>query len=537
MKTGFLGRRLRTAMLSLALAAAGPLVQAPRAHADNTLRIAMSLSDVPNLWAAPDGGFEGVRFGGYTVFDSLILWDLSSADKPSHLVPGLAESWSVDSASPKRWIFKLREAAFHDGSPWNADAAIWNLESLTNKASPQFSAARAGAAATRIASIAAYGKIDDHTIFIETKQTNSFFLHELSTLFFPSPKRFADVGNDWTKFARNPSGTGPYAFVSLKPSQEVRLTANTHYWDKNRIPKTRNLVLQPIPDANTRIAALRSSQTDMIDTLPPDAIPALKAAGFRITANTYPHNWMWRVNFRPDSPFSDMRVRKAANLAIDRDAVVTLLDGTATSARGFEPPDSPSFGKPHFDLKYDPEAAKTLLKEAGYGPGHPVQLKVAISFAGGGQMVSLSMNEMIQENLRAVGINVSYDVLDFTTMINMLRQGAKDSKADAINIAMTMQDPSTGIVTYLSQLAPPAGSNWGFYNNPEFDKVMEAARSEFDPVRQEAALARVNEVLTDDAAAILVVHDSNPRALSPKLKGFVHAKNWYQDFTTIEKGE
>jgi ABC-type transport system substrate-binding protein len=122
-------------------------------------------------------------------------------------------------------------------------------------------------------------------------------------------------------------------------------------------------------------------------------------------------------------------------------------------------------------------------------------------------------------------------------MINMLRQGARESGADAINIAMTMQEPASGIVAYTSTLTPPAGVNWGFYNNPAFDAAIKAAKSEFDGPKQEAALARVNEVLTDDAAALLVVHDSGPRALSPKLKGFVQARNWYQDYTTIEVGD
>src|SRR3954468_8877446 len=74
--------------------------------ADKTLRIAISLSDIPNLWAAPDGGFEGVRFGGYPLYDALVLWDLSAADQPSRLKPGLAESWTVDPENPRRWVFK-----------------------------------------------------------------------------------------------------------------------------------------------------------------------------------------------------------------------------------------------------------------------------------------------------------------------------------------------------------------------------------------------------------------------------------------------
>jgi ABC-type transport system substrate-binding protein len=533
----WIGGVLRPALLlPAAVAVAGMLAAGEAKSADKTLRIAISLTDIPNLWAAPDGGFEGVRFGGYPLFDALVMWDLTAAEKPSRLVPSLAESWSVDPDNPKRWVFKLRQAKFHDGSPWNADALIWNLDSFKNTNARQYHPGRAGAAATRTASIAAYGKIDDRTVFIETKEPNGFLLSELSSLFFASPARFEQAG-DWTKFSQNPSGTGPYVFVSSQKGLGLSLQANPDYWDTKRIPKTKSLVIMPIPDAATRVAALRSGQVDLIDTLPPDVIPSLKSAGFQITSNTYPHTWLWRLNFSPGSPFSDIRIRKAANLAIDRGAIVDFLSGTAAPALAFAPPGSAWSGGPHFVPKYDPQAAKALLAEAGYGPDKPVKLKVVISTSGGGQMVPLSMNEIIQEVLRKVGIEVTYEVRDFTSMINMLRQGARESNADAINIAMTMQEPASGIVAYTSTLTPPAGVNWGFYNNPAFDAAIKAAKSEFDGPKQEAALARVNEVLTDDAAALLVVHDSGPRALSPKLKGFVQARNWYQDYTTIEVGD
>jgi peptide/nickel transport system substrate-binding protein len=523
-------------VLPAAVAVVGILSCGEAKSADKALRIAISLTDIPNLWAAPDGGFEGVRFGGYPLFDALVMWDLTAADKPSRLVPGLAESWSVDPDNPKRWVFKLRQAKFHDGSPWNADALIWNLDSFKNSNARQYHPGRAGATATRTASIAAYGKIDDRTVFIETKEPNGFLLSELSSLFFASAARFEQAG-DWTKFSQNPSGTGPYVFVSSQKGLGLSLQANPDYWDTKRIPKAKSLIIMPIPDAATRVAALRSGQVDLIDTLPPDVIPSLKSAGFVITSNTYPHTWLWRLNFSPGSPFSDVRIRKAANLAIDRAAIVDFLSGTAAPAVAFAPPGSAWSGAPRFVPKYDPQAAKALLAEAGYGLDKPVKVKVVISTSGGGQMVPLSMNEIIQEDLRKVGIEVTYEVRDFTSMINMLRQGAKESNADAINIAMTMQEPASGIVAYTSTLTPPAGVNWGFYNNPAFDAAIRAAKSEFDGAKQEAALARVNEVLTDDAAALLVVHDSGPRALSPKLKGFVQARNWYQDYTTIEVGD
>jgi len=510
-----------------------PLNFAAANAATKTLRIAISLSEIPTLWGTPTGGFEGARFGGYTVFDPLVTWDMSSDDKPSGLIPGLAESWSIDPSNPNRWIFKLREASFHDGSPWNADAAIWNFEAYMNKDAPQFHPTRGAMAGSRVQSIASYGKIDDNTIFIETKYPNSLLLFELSTLFFVSPARYAELGN-WEKFAANPSGTGPYESVSLNPTSELRLKAFEKYWDPKRIPKTPEMVLIPVPDANTRVAALRSGQVDLVDTLPPDAIPSLEAAGFNIIENTYPHTWIWRLNFTKDSPFSDIRVRKAANLAIDRDAIVEFLGGHATAAKAFAEPGSPWHGNPEFEFKYDPEAAKALLAEAGYGPDKPVELTIVISSSGGGQMVPLSMNEVVQDYLAQVGIKVTFDVRDFSTMITMLRQGAKESGADGLNIAMTMQEPATGVIAFSSALVPPLGGNWGYYDNPEFDKALAEARSTFDPEDLDLAMSRVMEIVTNEAAALVVVHDTNPRALSPKLKGFVQAKNWYQDFTPIE---
>ena len=505
------------------------------ADAGAPLRIGISLSDIPNLSGVPDAGFEGVRFGGYMLYDSLIEWDLSSASEPSALVPGLAISWTVDAAKT-RWTFKLRDAKFHDGSSFNADAVIWNLDSLLNPRVPQYNAGRAATGRARTISISSYGKIDDHTVYIDTARPNAFFPSEIASLFFVSPARFAAIGSDWSKFARDPSGTGPYVFVSATSHQSLVLQANTAYWNPERIPKTDQTVIMPIPDPDTRVAALRSGQIDMIDTVPPDSIASLKQAGFIISTNVYPHTWMWRVNFLPSSPFSDIRVRKAANLAIDRQAMAELLYGTGLPAKGFAPPDSPWFGHPSFAIKYDPDTARKLLAQAGYGPNKPVMLTVLISSSGGGQMLPLTMNELIQQDLQAVGIDVTYKVMDFATLIAALRGGAKADHADAINIAMTMQEPSFGIVSYGSIFAPPHGTNWGFYDDPAFDAAIKVAQNDFDPVKQEQDMAHVNEVLTDDAAAILVVHDLGPRAMSPKVHGFIHARNWYQDYTSIVVG-
>ncbi|BAT60982.1 periplasmic dipeptide transport protein precursor [Variibacter gotjawalensis] len=527
-------RQVRRLGLLLAL---GLGLVAPRAQAEAPLRIGISLSDIPRMWGAPDGGFEGLRFGGYLVFEGLTAWDLSSADKQGKIIPGLAESWSVDEANPKRWTFKLREAKFHDGSPFNADAAVWNFDAIYNNKAPQYDASRSGLARYRAASVVSYGKIDDRTIFVETNQPNGFLPYELSTILFSSPARFTEFGGDWTKFASKPSGTGPYKVRELTPRTRLDLEAFAGYWNPNRVPKTKQTSLVPIPDPTARVAALRSGQVDLVETLPPDAIDSLKAAGFKVVTNITPHTWLWRFNFDPAGPVADVRVRRAINLAIDREGIATMLNKTAVPAKGFATPDANWFGKPKFELKYDPAAAKKLLAEAGYGPSKPVDIRVIIASSGGGQMIPLPMNEAIQENLKDVGVNVQFDVVDFSTIIGYLRGGAKQpvqKAASGLNVAMPVQEPTAGLIMHDSQLIAPNGSNWGYYNNPEADTAIRAARNEFDLDKQMLLLARVNEILVDDAAALLVVHDLNPRGLSAKVKGFVQARNWFQDYTAIK---
>ena len=109
-------------VVAAALAAASP------AQAQTTLRVAMTAGDIPDVTGQPDQGFEGYRFVGYTLYDSLILWDLSRSDVEASLTPGLATKWEIDPKDSKRWIFTLRkDVKFHDGSDFNADVVLWNM--------------------------------------------------------------------------------------------------------------------------------------------------------------------------------------------------------------------------------------------------------------------------------------------------------------------------------------------------------------------------------------------------------------------------
>jgi ABC-type transport system substrate-binding protein len=116
-------RTMRASMPVVAALALG--LAAGSALAGGILRVAMTASDVPTTTGAPDNGYEGLRFLGYPVFEGLVLWDLKSADKLAGLRPGLAERWEQDPNDNTKWIFHLRKGVkFHDGSDFNADAAL-----------------------------------------------------------------------------------------------------------------------------------------------------------------------------------------------------------------------------------------------------------------------------------------------------------------------------------------------------------------------------------------------------------------------------
>ena len=128
-----LQRKFPSALLT-GMLAAGLLSPSPAALAGGTLRVAMTASDVPTTTGAPDNGYEGMRFLGFPVFEGLVLWDLSQADKLADIRPGLADKWEQDKEDKTKWIFHLRQGVkFHDGSDFNADAAIWNLDRYYKK--------------------------------------------------------------------------------------------------------------------------------------------------------------------------------------------------------------------------------------------------------------------------------------------------------------------------------------------------------------------------------------------------------------------
>jgi len=135
----------------------------------------MTANDIPLAWGQPDNGFEGFRFVGLQIYDALINFDLTATDKPSTLIPGLAESWSVDETKTK-WTFKLRQGVkFHDGSEFDADAVVFNIDKLFDEKSPQYSARQASLVNFRMPGFKSVKKVDKYTVELKPKHRTASF--------------------------------------------------------------------------------------------------------------------------------------------------------------------------------------------------------------------------------------------------------------------------------------------------------------------------------------------------------------------------
>src|SRR5215218_4908921 len=227
-------RRFRPALaLAAATISAWSISVWPACAQEKTLRIAMTASDIPTTTGMPNNGFEGMRFLGFPIFEGLILFDLSKSDSLATLRPGLAEKWEQSPDDKKTWIFTLRKGVkFHDGTDFNADAVIWNLERIFNKDSAQFEPAATGIMRSRVPILASWKKIDDFTVALTTTQVASYFPWMVPYMLNASPASWEKNGKDWGKVgAVGAAGTGPFKITKVVPRQSVTLGRNDDYWD------------------------------------------------------------------------------------------------------------------------------------------------------------------------------------------------------------------------------------------------------------------------------------------------------------------
>ncbi|MEM8993106.1 MAG: ABC transporter substrate-binding protein, partial [Pseudomonadota bacterium] len=412
----------RRSMLAGAAAfAVTALAPAPQALADDktlTIGIEADLARLDPHISTTWNTFKALLH----MYEGLVAEDLlATGVSTPPLVPALAESWEI-SDDKKVYTFTLREGVtFHDGEPWNAEAAKFNLDRMTN---PDFEFHQPGAVGMLQwvwGDLDSYEVLDEFTFRITLTQPNSEFLRRLSaggsgTPRMISPAAVRKYGNDGIN--ANPVGTGPYKFGEREVGVQTVLVKNESYWDPERSPKLDRIVLRGIPEVTTRELGLLTGELDMISTPSPDSLEYLEAQGITLVkgpvSTIYP---IW-LNFREEL-LKDVRVRRAMAMAIDREGMAKYLRrGTAQPAYGILNFGGPGWDPEYRDFPYDPEGAKKLLAEAGYPDGFETRLDWTMG--GGGDVNTRADAEWIQRDLGRIGIRATIETFDNGTYWDML---------------------------------------------------------------------------------------------------------------------
>jgi len=239
-----------------------------------------------------------------------------------------------------------------------------------------------------------------------------------------------------------------------------------------------------------------------------------------------------------DSPFKDVRVRQALNYCVDREGLVSLLNGTAEPSVGWLKAKDPDFGNPQNHYPFDPKKGKALLAAAGYGYAKPLAFKAMISTSGSGQMLPLPMNEFLQQNLKeACGVDVTYDTVDWNTLLTGGRLPADNPGrhgAMALNVSSPSSDVGVMARYFSSANFAPNGFNFEQWKDDQFDAALTALETATDPKSIHAEIQKAHERLVDDPPWLFIVHDLNPRAMTKHVAGFVSPQSWFVDLVPVD---
>lgn len=470
------------------------------------------------------------------IFESFVEEDLTKGPGVNpEIVPALAESWEV-SEDGTSYTFHLRKGVqFHDGTPWNAKAAKFNLDRMTDPEFEFHQPLSPGLMGWMWQDLKDYEVVDEYTFRIDLNQPNAEFLTRLSgggsgAPRMVSPAAVKEYGNEGIE--QHPIGTGPFKFGERVVGEKVVLERNEDYWNPDRMPKAARVVLRGITEVATRELALIGGEVDVIGTPSPDSLEFLKAQGMNIVTGQSPMFYVMWINHK-DPHFSDVRVRKAMCMAINREDMAKYQrKGLATSAYGILNPGGPGFDSDFKDCEYDPEGAKALLAEAGYPDGFTTRMDW--TFGAGADVNTKGDAEWLQRDFEKVGIKASIEMFDNNTFWDMMSNGMREGTG------LTSASWGESTFAWLDQVVteaalPPSCCNSGYYDNPEIDKLLAEARGAPTSEGMNEKLHKVRDIIADDMAFTSYYTAKSVYAMRPDVEGFSIAPQHWFDLTSITK--
>jgi peptide/nickel transport system substrate-binding protein len=485
-------RILRLVVTAAALA----VTSIASAQAQTTLRI--GLAEDPDMLDPS----LGRTYVGRIVFSAFCdkLFDI---DEKLNIVPQLALSHET-SADGKTMTIKLRPGVkFHDGEPFDAEAAKFSLDRhLTMPTSFR---------KPELAALDHVEVVDPLTVKLVLKTPFSPLISQLTDRagMMVSPKAVKEQGD---KFGLHPVCAGPYKFVERVQQDRIVFEKFSDYWNKDNIFIDRIIYL-PIVDATVRLANLKSGGLDLIERVLATDIKdvradqklqlssALELGYFGLTINTN--------NDKTKGALTNVKVRQALDLSIDRDAInQAVFNGEFTPGNQWISPEHPYYQKAFPVPQRDVAKAKALLKEAGVTL--PVSVDLMVPKGAENEAVAQVLQSMASE----AGIDLKIRLIEFATSFKQAQAG--EFQGFLIGWSGRI-DPDGNAYVFLHTGAP---QNDGGYSNPEADKLMEEARLTGDVAQRKAIYEKLTKIILNDEPIIYLYHRKLLFAHSKKLEGY-----------------
>ena len=457
----------------------------------------------------------------FNIFDRLVDVEVD-ADGNSKIVPSLAENWDI-SDDGLEYTFHLRQGVkFHNGNDFTAEDVAYTFHRMLTVESgvnTEFIDQIKGAdelLAGETDTLEGVEVVDDYTIKVTLKEPFAGFLASISS---PGVSIYDSEATEAAgdQFGMDPAvtvGTGPFEFSSWSFNNQLVLTRNEDYWKgASKLP---GVVIKIIPDTETQSMMFESGELDILDLdYAADSVD-------RFT-ETYPDQIVqgprvgivyFTMNFNKE-PFQDVRVRKAVQMSIDRQAILdALYGGRGQVEQGIFPHGLIGFNPDQEEIKYDPEAAKALLAEAGYADGFDMEI-AADSSASDTMTMAL---EIVSDQLAEVGIRAEIKNYDESTWLETRKSGELGSFMSTWSA--DYNDPDNFIYTFFGNEEKTKIRSINYPDTEVMNRVAKARTIVNEDERLAEYKALEEKIVHEDAAWVPMFSRLHLFALSKRVEGF-----------------
>ncbi|MBW1699554.1 MAG: ABC transporter substrate-binding protein [Deltaproteobacteria bacterium] len=444
------------------------------------------------------------------VGECLYDWDVGKGE----FVPRLATALPNISEDGKTYIIPIRKGVkFHDGTQYGAHAAAYSINRILDPANKSY-------ILKKYKDVDKVEAIDDYTLKITLKKPDNAFMVKLATrdVIAVSKKAVEKYGKDFGTKAF--VGTGPFKFVEWLQGDRIVVERFEDYWQEG-IPYLDRIVFKFIPEESTALMQLRLGEVHILEDVARKDIKTLKEdKNVTVKLVTGIQHEQIYLNTKM-KPFNDIRVRRAFAHAIDRQAIIEgVFEGYAMESVGPYHPwfwtHNPKHKQPY---PYDPEKAKRLLKEAGYGPGNPLKFELLAT----NQDMFVDQAVMIQAFMADIGAKVEVLPLDKSTLFDRVYvRKAFKGKPELYQAALedwgsSVVDPESAAERLFTS---DSGSNKCFYANPEVDKLFEEVNFAKTLDEQKKIYYKTEEIIARDVPTIWICNPQDATAYRKEVKGF-----------------